>query len=108
MAIFFITLHLGQPHTIFGGFISIFGRWMLSCKEFVVVENSPHITMQCRTFNVALVVLLVSVCCGTVQAKLAGLLVCFSMCVCVCVCVCFPLSLNCMVDTEYRIFIVYE
>ena len=35
----------GQPHAIFGGFISISGGWMLLYKESVIGEYSPHVTM---------------------------------------------------------------
>ena len=37
---------------------------------YVMAEGSPHITMECVTHSyVALLLLLVSVCCDTTQAK---------------------------------------
>ena len=51
---FFITPTHGQPHTIFGGFISISGGWM----ELIVSEDSPHITVQCITSYCSLSVVL--------------------------------------------------
>ena len=43
--------HLGSHTHVFIGCIFISGRWMLlmSCKELLMAENSPHITMQCMT-----------------------------------------------------------
>ena len=49
MAIFNISLLVpshGQSHTIFQGFISISGGWKGSCKELIVAEDSPHVTVQ--------------------------------------------------------------
>ena len=43
----FITPSHGQPCAILRGFIAISGEWMLLCKEVVMGESSPHITMQC-------------------------------------------------------------
>ena len=44
---------------------------MLLCKEFIMAEDSPHMTMQdfYFIFNVVLVFVLVSICCDTSQAK---------------------------------------
>ena len=40
------------------------------CNEFIMAKDSPHITVQCIThINVALVSLLVSVCCDTAHTK---------------------------------------
>ena len=36
----------GQPHSVFGVFISISGGWMMLCKEFIMAEDSLYITMQ--------------------------------------------------------------
>ena len=44
----------GQPHAVFGGVISISGRWMLICKDFIMAEDSCHVTMQCITFSCSL------------------------------------------------------
>ena len=44
-----ITPPHGQPHTVFGGYISIYTiytEWMLLCKQFVKAEDSSHIHMQ--------------------------------------------------------------
>ena len=41
-----ITQPRGQPHTVFGGFISISGGWILSCKEPIKAEDSLHITFE--------------------------------------------------------------
>ena len=38
----------GQPHTVFEGFISLSGEWMLLWKELIIAEYSPHITI-CNT-----------------------------------------------------------
>ena len=60
-----VTPTHGQPHTIFRGYISISGGWMLLCKEFFM-------TLLCSArghFSVALVILLVSVCSGTALTK---------------------------------------
>ena len=55
--LFVILLH-GQPHSVFGGFVSIFERWMLLCTELMLAENNPHLTMQSiTTFDCALGVL---------------------------------------------------
>ena len=29
----YITLPLGQPHAVFGGFVSVSGDWMLLCQN---------------------------------------------------------------------------
>ena len=34
-----VVVVYGQPHTVFGEFISISGLWMLLCKEFIVDEK---------------------------------------------------------------------
>ena len=46
ICIFFITLLHRQPRAIFGGFVRLSGEMMLLHKEFIVAEDSPHITMQ--------------------------------------------------------------
>ena len=43
---FSLRRHKEQPHAVFGGFTSISGAWMLICKELIMAEDSPHITMQ--------------------------------------------------------------
>ena len=58
LVVVLITPPHGQPHTVFGGFISVSRVRMLLCKEPIMAEDSPHITMQCVTTffsNVALV-----------------------------------------------------
>ena len=40
----------GQPHAVFGEFISISRVWMLLCKEPIMAEDSSRITMQLITF----------------------------------------------------------
>ena len=42
--LFFITPEHGQPHAVFGGFISISGGWRVVCREPIVAEDIPHIT----------------------------------------------------------------
>ena len=44
LRVFIITSPQGQPHPVFGGFISIAGGWLLLCKEPIVAEGrrSPH------------------------------------------------------------------
>ena len=41
-----ITQPRGQPYTVFGGFTSISGGWILSCKEPIKAEDSLHITFE--------------------------------------------------------------
>ena len=53
----FTTPTHGQPHTTFGGILSISGGWMLLCKEFILAEDSPNITTQYTTFSCSLGVL---------------------------------------------------
>ena len=59
-----VTSPHGQPHTIFRGFISVSGGWMLLCKELFMTLCSA-----CGHFSIALVILLASVCCGTALTK---------------------------------------
>ena len=40
----------GEPHAVFGGFISISGGWMLLCKELIMSEDKrPY---DCAEHNV--------------------------------------------------------
>ena len=56
-------------HVLLREFTSFSGWWMLPHEEFIIAEDSLHITMQCQTqFNAALAFLLVS---STAQAKVA-------------------------------------
>ena len=48
--LFFITPPLGQPRAVFGGVTSNSGGRMLLCKEAVVAEDSPRITVKRVTF----------------------------------------------------------
>ena len=43
--LFFIIPLRRPPHAVFGGLISISGRWMLSYKELNMVGDRPYITM---------------------------------------------------------------
>ena len=43
--IIFIIPQRRPPHAVFGGLISISGRWMLSYKELNMVGDRPYITM---------------------------------------------------------------
>ena len=49
LVVFFVVV-VTLAHAVFGGFISISGGWTLSCKEFIVAEDSLHLTTQCLTF----------------------------------------------------------
>ena len=60
-----VTSPHGQPHTIFRGFISVSGGWMLLCKEL----SMTLLCSACGHFSIALVILLASVCCGTALTK---------------------------------------
>ena len=44
---FIFTLPHGQPHAVFGGFVSISLGWMLLGKELIMAEESPSIAVQC-------------------------------------------------------------
>ena len=44
---YFITPPHWQPQAVFRGFSSISGGWMLLCKELIMAEESPHMSMQC-------------------------------------------------------------
>ena len=48
MTIFF-TPPPGRPHDVFRRFLSISGGWKLLCKEFIVAEDSPCVTIQHMT-----------------------------------------------------------
>ena len=41
VSLFFITLPHGHPHTVFKGFIFVYGGWVLLCKEFTMAKDSP-------------------------------------------------------------------
>ena len=45
----FYTPSHGLPHTVFGGFISISGRWVLLRRERINAGDSGDITMQHTT-----------------------------------------------------------
>jgi len=45
----FYTPSHGLPHTVFGGFISISGRWVLLWRERINADDSGDITMQHTT-----------------------------------------------------------
>ena len=47
--VFLLTLPHVQPHAVFRGFTSLSAEWPLLCKEIILAENSPHITMECIT-----------------------------------------------------------
>ena len=42
----------GQPHAVFGWFFSLSGGWILICKEFIMAEDSPHITISACSLGV--------------------------------------------------------
>ena len=46
---FFISRNMGC-HTVFGGFISISGQWVLLCREPINAEDCGDITMQRTMF----------------------------------------------------------
>ena len=39
LRVFIITSPQGQPHAVFGGFISVAGGWLLLCQEPIVAEG---------------------------------------------------------------------
>ena len=54
-----ITLQPGQPHAVFVGFLLFSAGWMLSCRQLIIAEDSPHRAMQRITaLKAALVFLL--------------------------------------------------
>lgn len=50
---FHITPPHGQPHEVFGGFISVPGGWMLLCKELVaiIMETCKAATLRLKALN---------------------------------------------------------
>ena len=54
-----ITLQPGQTHAVFVGFLLFSAGWMLSCRQLIIAEDSPHRAMQRITaLKAALVFLL--------------------------------------------------
>ena len=49
MQLLFISLMHEQPHAVFRGFITSSGGWILLRKEFIMAEDSAHITVQSIT-----------------------------------------------------------
>ena len=64
-----MTVLLLPRHSVLGPIYVHYGWWILSCLELIMGESSHARSLQHITFDIALVLLLVSVCCDTAQAK---------------------------------------